>query len=67
MAKKRITQGISEDITILQAISMARLKTNPMAEIIGLWADRNQENGVLSMNLHPYQDFVNQSKLKASL
>jgi len=46
---------------------MARLKKNPMAEIIALWSDKKEENGVLSMNLHPYKSFVNQQKLRASL
>jgi hypothetical protein len=46
---------------------MARLKKNPMAEIISLWSDKMTENGILSLNLHQYQSFVNQNKLKDSL
>lgn len=46
---------------------MARLKKNPMAEIISLWSEKLTKNGVLSMNLHPYQRFVNQASLKNSL
>jgi hypothetical protein len=46
---------------------MARLKKNPMAEIISLWSDKTNENGILSMNLHPYQRFINQNALKESL
>lgn len=46
---------------------MARLKKNPMSEIISLWSDKVGENGILSMNLHQYQAFVNQRKLKDSL
>lgn len=46
---------------------MARLKKNPMAEIISLWSEKQIENGILSMNLHPYQRFVNQAVLKSSL
>ena len=67
MAKKRITQRSSEEECILQALSMARLKKNPMAETIGLWDRRFNENGILSMNLHPYQSFVNQAKMRGSL
>lgn len=43
---------------------MARLKKNPMAEIISLWSDKLQENGLLAMNLHPYQRFISQAVLK---
>ena len=46
---------------------MARLKKNPMAEIISLWSDKNTDNAILSMNLHQYQNNVNQRKLKDSL
>ena len=46
---------------------MARLKQNPMAEIISLWSEEDSKNGILSMNLHPYQKFINQKKLKDSL
>lgn len=46
---------------------MARLKKNPMAEIISLWSDKLSQNGVLSMNLHPYQRFVSQVSLRNSL
>ena len=38
-----------------------------MAEIISLWSDKLHENGILSMNLHPYQRFVSQNSLKDSL
>ena len=67
VAKKRLIQGYVEEETILEALSMARLKQNPMAEIISLWNEEIGKNGVLSMNLHPYQAFVNQSKLEQAL
>ena len=51
----------------MEAISMARLKQNPMAEIISLWSEEEHRNGILSMNLHPYQKFVNQKRLKDAL
>ena len=60
MANKTIISGFVEEATIIEAISMARLKKNPMAEIISLWSDKLKDNGVLSINLHPYQRFVNQ-------
>lgn len=67
MAKKQIIKGIAEEESVLEAISMARLKKNPMSEIISLWSEKVGENGILSMNLHQYQSFVNQRKLKDSL
>lgn len=39
MANKSIIQGVSSEKCILEAISMARLKKNPMAEILGLWSE----------------------------
>lgn len=67
MAKKRITQRSSEEECILQALSMARLKKNPMAETVGLWGRKFSDNGILSMNLHSYQSMVNQARLRSSL
>jgi transcriptional accessory protein Tex/SPT6 len=46
---------------------MARLIKNPMSEIISLWSEKASENGILSMNLHQYQGFVDDRKLKESL
>ena len=46
---------------------MARLKQNPMAEIISLWREDDNKNGILSINLHPYQKFISQKKLKDAL
>ena len=46
---------------------MARLKQNPMAEIISLWSEDDSKNGILSINLHPYQKYINQKKLKDAL
>lgn len=63
MANKNIIQGVSSEKCILEAISMARLKKNPMAEILGLWSDNIEENGVYSMNLHPMQKYINKRKL----
>jgi hypothetical protein len=46
---------------------MARFKKNPMAEILALWSDSIEENGVYSMNLHPLQKYINKRKLIDSL
>ena len=46
---------------------MARLKKNPLVEIVSLWSDKLIDNGLLSMNLHQYQNFVSQKKLIDSL
>jgi hypothetical protein len=46
---------------------MARLKKNPMSEIISLWSEKANENGILSMNLHQYQGFIDDRKLRDSL
>jgi hypothetical protein len=39
MANKNMIQGISEEKAILEAISMARLKKDPMAETLALWSE----------------------------
>ncbi len=67
IAKKKLTEGHIDEESIIEAISMARLKKNPMAEIISLWNEKLSKNGILSMNLHPYQRFVNQVALRNSL
>lgn len=46
---------------------MARLKKNPMSEIISLWSEKLTDNGILSMNLHQYQNFIDQRRLRDSL
>lgn len=46
---------------------MARYKRNPLLETLTLWNSNPQQNGILSMNLHPLQSCINQRKLKDSL
>jgi transcriptional accessory protein Tex/SPT6 len=67
MANKNIVQGVSSEKCILEAISMARLKKNPMMEILGLWSESIEENGVYSMNLHPFQKYIDKRKLVDAL
>jgi transcriptional accessory protein Tex/SPT6 len=38
-----------------------------LVETLAIWNSNIQQNGVLSMNLHPFQSFVNQRKLKDAL
>lgn len=38
-----------------------------MLETLSLWSDNINENGILSLNLHPFQSFVDQRRLKNSL
>ena len=40
VAKRQIIKGQTEEEAVLEAISMARLKKNPMSEIISLWSDK---------------------------
>lgn len=40
MAKKQLIKGITDERVKLEAISMARIMQNPMAEILGLWSDK---------------------------
>lgn len=46
---------------------MARYERNPLVETLSLWSDNVQQNGIISMNLHPFQSYVNQRKLKDAL
>lgn len=50
-----------------QAISLARFKQNPMAEILQLWHEETNSNRCLSLNLHPLQKHINQAKLMNAL
>ena len=58
IANKQNLKGIAEERVVLEAISMARLKQNPMSEILSLWSDKVEDNGVLDMNFHPLQKMV---------
>jgi transcriptional accessory protein Tex/SPT6 len=60
-------EGSTEEISVLEAISMARYERNPLVETLSLWSDNVQQNGIISMNLHPFQSFINQRKLKDAL
>lgn len=60
-------KGSNEERAILEAISLARLKLNGMAEVLTMWSEKAEDNGVLYMNMHPLQKSVNQLKLKAEL
>jgi hypothetical protein len=42
-------------VIVKEAISLARLKLNPMAEILNLWSENLQENGVLHIPMHYLQ------------
>ncbi len=46
---------------------MARFLRNPLIETLSLWSHNMKENGILSMNLHPCQSFVDQRKLMNAL
>lgn len=36
-----------------------------MAEVLTMWSEKTEDNGVLYMNMHPLQKCINQLKLKA--
>lgn len=38
-----------------------------MAEILTMWSEKTEDNGILFMNMHPLQKSVNQQRLKAEL
>ena len=38
-----------------------------MAEVLTMWSEKTEDNGVLYMNMHPLQKSINQLKLKAEL
>ncbi|CAK75280.1 unnamed protein product (macronuclear) [Paramecium tetraurelia] len=50
-----------------EAISLARYKLNPMAEVLNLWSDAIDKNGCLHLNLHPLQAMVSQQVLLDAL
>ncbi|CAD8053042.1 unnamed protein product [Paramecium sonneborni] len=50
-----------------EAISLARYKLNPMAEVLNLWSDSIDKNGCLHLNLHPLQSMVSQQVLLDAL
>jgi transcription elongation factor SPT6 len=55
----RAQQQLPETPAILrEAISLARLKLNPLAEILNVWSDNSDENGCLHIQLHPMQRMV---------
>ena len=50
-----------------EAISLARFKLNPLAEVLNIWHERPEQNGCLSINLHPLQNMLPQSDLQNAL
>ncbi|CAD8139509.1 unnamed protein product [Paramecium pentaurelia] len=50
-----------------EAISLARYKLNPMAEVLNLWSDSIDKNGCLHFNQHPLQSMVSQQVLLDAL
>ena len=57
-----------KDLNFLQrqAVSLARFSLFPTSETLGLWSDPN-ENQIISLNLHPLQKEVSESRLLGSL
>ena len=48
---------------IKEAVSLARLMQNPMAEVLNLWANKIDDNPVFFIPMHPLQSIVNKSLL----
>jgi len=46
------------------AVSLGRMKQNPIGEILNLWSAKVQTNGCLLIPLHPLQSAVSQQKLQ---
>lgn len=53
----------NEEPIVRTAASLARLKQNPMAEILNLWHSDARLNNCLKINLHPLQNCVSKQKL----
>jgi transcription elongation factor SPT6 len=51
------------DLFLRQAISLGRLKQNPIAEILQIWHEDSSKNSCLSIALHPLMKMVNQNRL----
>lgn len=49
---------------IKEAISLARMMQNPMAEVLNLWSYKIEENPIFYIPFHPLQNSVNRSLLK---
>lgn len=65
-AKSKRAQTLCKDLPyiIRVAVSLGRLKQNPLSEVLGLWSENSQNNMCLNIPLHPLQKEVNREKLK---
>mmetsp|Transcript_11706 Transcript_11706/g.17792 ORF Transcript_11706/g.17792 Transcript_11706/m.17792 type:complete len:89 (+) Transcript_11706:2251-2517(+) len=50
-------------LLLKRAICLARWEQDPMNELLNLWSPIQSENQALNLGMHPYQRFVNQTKL----
>ncbi|CAK85170.1 unnamed protein product (macronuclear) [Paramecium tetraurelia] len=67
MSEKSNLQSPDTPQILKEAISLARYKLNPMAEVLNLWSDAIDKNGCLHLNLHPLQSMVSQQVLLDAL
>ena len=51
-------------LTVKEGVSLARYAQNPLAEILNLWSEKNQENAVFYIPFHPLQNQINLNKLR---
>lgn len=51
-------------LNVKEGISLARFVQNPLAETLNLWSEKNQENAVFYIPLHPLQNQINLNKLR---
>ena len=62
------TKQLPEASPLLRmAISQARLKQDALSEILNLWSQDGNANGIFSMALHPLQRLVNSKALENAL
>lgn len=51
-------------LAVKEGVSLARYAQNPMAEILALWSDKNQENAVFYIPFHPLQNQITLIRLR---
>jgi len=50
-------------ILIKEAVSLARMMQNPMAEVLNLWSNKFDDNPIFYIPVHPLQSIVNKALL----
>jgi len=51
-------------LSIKEGVSLARFAQNPLAEILNLWSEKNQENALFYIPFHPLQNQITLARLR---